>query len=205
MNSAVYTNISSRGKPRLMLHSCCGPCSTSVIERLIENYNLTVFFYNPNIVNGEEYKRRLEAQEKVINWFKNHIDRGAGLELIDGRYSKEEFSLKTKGLESAPEGSIRCNTCFGLRLDKTAERAVERNFDYFTTTLTVSPHKNREIINFLGESIGKERGIDFLQRDFKKQDGFRRSVELSAEIGIYRQNFCGCRFSVWDIKKNLGT
>lgn len=189
-------------RPKLLLHSCCGPCSTAVIERLIADYSITVFFYNPNITEREEYERRLEAQRKVIDYFNGGraviIDR---IDLLEGGYDREDFFNYVRGLEDEPEGGERCRKCFELRLMATADRARLAGFDVFGTTLTVSPHKSYPLIAALGRSIAEIRGIPFLDMDMKKKGGFMRSIELSREMGIYRQNYCGCVFSRWFDKK----
>ena len=185
-------------RPKLLLHSCCGPCSTAVIERLIEDYQITVFFYNPNITDPAEYEKRLDAQKKVIDYFNSGnaviLDR---IELLEGKYSPDDFFKAATGLEEEPEGGRRCARCFELRLNETAKEAKLKGFDCFGTTLTVSPHKDYSLISKTGRAIGSMQRIEFLDLDFKKQNGFLRSVELSREIGIYRQNYCGCEFSKW--------
>ena len=188
-------------KPSLLLHSCCGPCSTSVVERLAEEFNITVFFYNPCITDEEEYKRRKESQIKFIETFNNErldamnqTDRGV-IHFIEGPYNPGSFLELCKGYESEPEGGARCSLCFRQRLEKTAETAGMAGCDYFGTTLTVSPHKNYKLISEIGKEIALKYQLTFLDRDFKKQNGFKRSIELSKQYGLYRQNYCGCCFS----------
>lgn len=185
-------------RPSVLLHSCCGPCSTAVIERLLEDYDITVFFYNPNITEPEEYAIRLDAQKTVIDKFN-----GGGRFIInkigffEGSYRPDKFIKDTEGLENEPEGGCRCDVCFTMRLEETAKEARCRGYDFFATTLTVSPHKNYALISRIGNEIAERYGIGFLDIDFKKKAGFQRSIELSKEFGLYRQNYCGCRFSRW--------
>ncbi len=184
-------------KPALLLHSCCGPCSTAVIERLLGRYELTVFFYNPNITDEDEYRRRLEAQRTVIN---KNLEQGNSVRLIEGEYDPGVFFEYVKGLENEPENGERCTKCFELRMKRTAAEGLRLGYGVFATTLSVSPHKNTERINAAGYAIEaepeyKDSGLVFLDESFKKKDGFKRSIELSKEYGLYRQNYCGCDFS----------
>ncbi|MDR1136113.1 MAG: epoxyqueuosine reductase QueH [Clostridiales Family XIII bacterium] len=182
-------------KPSLLLHSCCGPCSTAVVERLTKQYRITIFFYNPNIYDGDEYERRRDAQIKFIDQFNRSAGAEEQIALIEGIYEPEVFEQSAAGLEHEPEGGARCTECFRLRLEKTAETAVMTGCDFFTTSLSVSPHKNHGLIAKLGNAISVRYGICFISDDFKKKDGYRRSVELAAKYGLYRQNYCGCRFA----------
>ena len=177
-------------KKKLLLHSCCAPCSTAVLERLVDFFDVTVFYFNPNITESEEYYLRLNEQKRFL---KERYD--GSVPLIEGRYFSREFFIMTEGYEKEPEGGARCNLCFDNRLQETAKVAKENNFDYFATTLTVSPHKNAELINTIGEKFAKEYGVLWLFADFKKQNGYKRSIELSKEYEIYRQRYCGCLFS----------
>ena len=174
----------------LLLHSCCAPCSTAVLERVVEHFKVTVFFFNPNITESEEYYLRLNEQKRFL---KERY--GDSIPLIEGRYFSREFFIMTEGYEKEPEGGARCNLCFDSRLKETAEVAKREGFDYFATTLTVSPHKNAELINKIGSGLGEEYGVKWLFADFKKQNGYKRSIELSKEYEIYRQRYCGCLFS----------
>ena len=174
-------------RPKLLLHSCCAPCSTSVLEVLTEYFDVTVFYYNPNISPREEFFKRAEEQ---IRYAKN-----IGLDVIVPDYDDNEFFDAVKGLENEPEGGARCKACFELRLEFTAKYAKEHGFDFFTTTLSVSPHKNAEVLNFVCEKMSEKYGISNLYGDFKKKNGYKRSCELSEENGLYRQNYCGCVFS----------
>ncbi|MDD7511733.1 MAG: epoxyqueuosine reductase QueH [Peptostreptococcaceae bacterium] len=180
-------------KKSVLLHSCCGPCSTSVIERLSDDFNITVYFYNPNITDEREYRLRRDTQVEFIEKF--NMATGKKVGFIEGPYDKMAFLDRSSGMEGEPEGGLRCTGCFELRLRKTGEEAKSLEFDYFATTLTVSPHKDYKIISAIGNNLGAELGIDYLDMDFKKKDGFKRSIELSKKYGLYRQNFCGCLFS----------
>ncbi|MDO4481692.1 MAG: epoxyqueuosine reductase QueH [Bacillota bacterium] len=192
---------SAEGRPSLLLHSCCGPCSTSVIERLADDFDLTVFFYNPNIDDEEEYIKRRDNQVKYIE---ERYGSENTVKFIEGRYNPEIFLEAAAPMAEIKEGGERCRMCFELRLRETASLAAERNFDFFTTTLTVSPMKNASVINKIGIETGDEYGVKYLVSDFKKRDGYRRSIELSREYGLYRQHFCGCRFSVRETEDDPG-
>lgn len=182
-------------RPSLLLHSCCGPCSTSVIERLAGEFNITVFFYNPCITNEKEYKLRRDSQIKFIERFNQERIDLPNISLMEGPYEPGEFFEITRGHEEDAEGGARCAICFRQRLEKAAQTATFAGCDFFGTTLTVSPHKNYEIISGIGKDLAGKYGISFLDRDFKKQDGFKRSIELSKKYELYRQNYCGCKFS----------
>ena len=175
----------------LLLHSCCGPCSSYVIEYLSKFFDITVYYYNPNIEPEEEYLFRLEEQKRLVREMPDiRVSR-----VIAGEYEPDVFHEKISGLEAEPEGGKRCYECFRLRLEKTAELASRKGFDLFTTTLTVSPYKNAEVLNALGEEIADRYGVPFLNSDFKKKNGYQRSIELSRQYGLYRQNYCGCIYS----------
>lgn len=176
-------------KSRLLLHACCGPCATSVLEYLTPYFDITVFYYNPNILPKEEFMRRLEALKVVVS----HFD---GVKLVVPDQSECEYLPLVKGLEQEPEGGARCGVCFALRLDKTARYLLEHKdeFDFFATTLTVSPHKDSVRINGIGKSVADKYGVNYLSSNFKKRDGYLRSTQLSKEYGIYRQDYCGCKF-----------
>ena len=185
-------------KPKLLLHSCCGPCSTAVIERLIPDYDITIFFYNPNIDDREEYEKRKETQIQFLNAYNRNIEQEEDkipVKFLEGDYIPEDFYRAAKGLESEPENGARCTCCFVLRLSEAAKIAAERGFGIFGTTLTVSPHKNYPLISQLGNRIAEETGLEFLDMDFKKKAGYQRSVALSKEYELYRQHFCGCSFA----------
>ena len=182
-------------KPRVLLHSCCGPCSTSVIERLAPDYRITVFYYNPCITDEEEYQKRKENQKKFIQEFNKSGNSIDIIDFIEGDYVPELYLEAVKGLEKEPEGGARCKVCFRQRLQETAKKAKENEFDYFTTTLTVSPHKNYQIISQIAKEEGENQDVQFLDIDFKKKAGFQRSVQLAKEYELYRQDYCGCMFS----------
>lgn len=177
--------------PRLLLHSCCAPCSSYVLEYLTEYFDITVYYYNPNISPMGEYEKRIAEQKRLISEmkFKNSVS------FIEGTYNHDEFISLTRGLENLPEGGERCSLCYEMRLEAAAQKAAEINADYFTTTLSVSPYKNTAKLNTIGLKLAMEYGVPYLVSDFKKKNGYKRSIELSTEYGLYRQNFCGCIFS----------
>ncbi len=178
-------------RPRLLLHSCCAPCSSAVLERLTEAFDITVFFYNPNIAPEEEFVHRVEEQGRLIA----EMPHQGKIELIRGEYDDAAFYALAKGLEDVPEGGERCTRCFRLRLGKTAQMAREGGFDYFTTTLSISPLKDAQRLNAIGAELAAQFGVPYLFSDFKKKNGYKRSCELSAEYGLYRQDYCGCIYS----------
>ena len=180
--------------PSLLLHSCCGPCSSYVLEYLRPYFQITVFFYNPNIEPAQEYARRLDTQKNLLSAL--NADGGRRVELICGAYEPERYLAAVRGLETEPEGGGRCGVCFRLRLEESARLAAAEGFEYFATTLTVSPHKNALLINGIGQEAGARFGVRYLPSDFKKRGGYLRSVELSREYGLYRQNYCGCQFGI---------
>lgn len=177
--------------PRLLLHSCCAPCSSYVLEYLSRYFQITVYFYNPNIYRPEEYVRRLKEQERLIKEMK--LIHPVILEA--GAYEPDEFYRIVRGLEKEPEGGERCFKCYELRLSEAAKVAQAGHFDYFTTTLSISPLKNADKLNEIGEKLAKDYRVSYLPSDFKKKEGYKRSVELSAEHGLYRQDYCGCVYS----------
>lgn len=177
--------------PSLLLHSCCAPCSSYVLEYLSEYFLITVLYYNPNISPKEEYFYRLNEEKRLISEmkFKNSVS------ILDCDYEAEEFFSVSNGYEKEPEGGKRCEKCFDLRLDFTAKTAKEKFFDYFATTLTISPLKNAPLINSIGEKLQEKYNVKYLCSDFKKKEGYKRSIALSKEYNLYRQNYCGCVFS----------
>lgn len=177
--------------PKLLLHSCCAPCSSYVIEYLSEFFHITIYFYNPNIAPAEEYHRRVEEQIRLIE----AMDTKYPVQFIEGDYNTEEFYRIAKGLENVPEGGERCFACYRLRLGAAAKIAKENGFDYFTTTLSISPMKNAQKLNEIGAEFAEQTGILYLYSDFKKKNGYKRSIELSKEYDLYRQDFCGCAYS----------
>ena len=178
--------------PVLFLHSCCAPCSSYVLEYLSQYFRITVFYYNPNIYPEEEYRKRVVEQQRLIR----EMPLKHPVSFIEGDFDDAHYYEAVKGLEREPEGGARCRVCFALRLRETAKRAVLANADYFATTLTISPLKNAAVINEIGEELAGEYGVSWLPSDFKKKNGFKRSGELSARYGLYRQNYCGCVFSM---------
>lgn len=181
------------GKPTLLLQCCCAPCSSAVLERLQGYFNLKIYFYNPNIYPEEEYKKRFSEFDKLLS---SEV-LNANAQIIPSVYEPEKFYEAAKGFEDEKEGGARCKKCFILRLSETARKAKEIGADYFCTTLTVSPHKNAELINKIGLQAEKEYGVKYLVSDFKKKEGYKRSTELSNKLGLYRQNYCGCKYSIW--------
>lgn len=181
--------------PSLLLHSCCAPCSSYTIEYLSKHFNITVLYYNPNISPVEEYEKRKAEQIRLINSMptKNKVS------FLDCDYDSSEFFDIARGYEHCREGGERCFRCYELRIDKTAQLAKENGFDYFCTTLSISPLKNAQKINEIGFKLSEKYGVSWLPSDFKKREGYKRSIELSREYGLYRQNFCGCVYSKREI------
>ncbi len=177
--------------PSMLLHSCCGPCSTYVLSYLAKYFNITVYFYNPNIMPQSEYNLRLETQKEVLNKLKLPHE----VKLIEGTYEPEIFLKEAAGLENESERGKRCEKCMELRIRNTAKFALENGFDYFCTTLSVSPHKDAELLNFLSEKYASAFKINTIPADFKKKNGFLQSITLSKELQLYRQDYCGCIFS----------
>ena len=175
----------------ILLHSCCAPCSSYVITFLAPYFNITILYYNPNIFPKNEYLKRKEEQIRLINSLKtpNKVD------ILDCDYDNEIYEKQIKGYENCPERGARCNICFKLRLEKTAELAKKNNYDSFCSTLTVSPYKNAKLINEIGNELAKKYQIKWLYSDFKKNDGYKKSIELSKKYNLYRQNYCGCIYS----------
>jgi len=178
---------------RLLLHSCCGPCSTAVIERLVEDWEVTVFYFNPNITDPQEYEHRKAEQQRFIKEYNEKT--GRNVAYIEGDYDPEIFFQFTEGHEGDPEGGARCRICFLQRLRATALLAAKEAFCAFDTTLTVSPYKNYDVISEVGRLLEGETGVKYLSGNYKKKDGYRRSVTLAGEYGLYRQHYCGCIYS----------
>ena len=184
--------------PTLFLHSCCAPCSSYVLEYLSRYFEITVFYYNPNIYPPSEYEERTSEQERLIREFNREWEYEADrhpIHFVAGTYVPDDFYAAAKGLEQEPEGGARCAVCFRLRLEETARRAAAGGFDWFCTTLTVSPHKNAAVINAIGEALAAQHGVAWLPSDFKKRDGYRQSIALSHTYDLYRQDYCGCLFA----------
>ena len=176
---------------KLLLHACCAPCSSAVLERLGNVFSITIFYYNPNITDEIEYEKRLNEVKDFISRFKTTYP----ISIIDGRYDKDEFFQMAKGLEDVPERGKRCYKCYELRLSETAKVAEKYGFAYFTTTLSLSPYKNSDWINEIGSVLDNKYNSNFLYSDFKKKNGYKRSIELSKEYNLYRQDYCGCIYS----------
>lgn len=189
---------------RLFLHSCCAPCSSYVLEYLCCYFSITVFYYNPNISASGEYQKRVEEQKRLIDAYNGEMEAGARrgypIGFVEGDYEPRKFYEAAKGYEDCAEGGERCFRCFDLRLRETARRAGEAGFDFFCTTLTISPLKNAQKLNEIGMELSAEYGVPWLPSDFKKRNGYQRSVELSAEYGLYRQNYCGCGYSLRNVE-----
>lgn len=177
--------------PRLLLHSCCGPCSTYVLETLSSHFEITVYYYNPNIAPAEEYYFREKEQARLIE----RLPARYPIKFQPAPYDPKTYYQAVEGLENEPEGGARCTVCFRLRLEEAARVAKEGGFDFFTTTLSISPHKDAQLLNAIGGTVAEAVGIPYLFSDFKKKNGFKRSTELTRDYGMYRQDYCGCAFS----------
>ncbi len=184
-------------KPKLLLHACCGVCSSSVLEKLIDYFDVTILYYNPNIYPKEEYEKRYETLKELINKARSKI------KIKEIGYDQNEFDNIAKGLENEKEGGRRCTKCFYLRLEKTAMLAKKENYDYFCTTLSVSPYKNSQKLNEIGKILEEKYDIKYLYSDFKKKEGYKRSNELAKKYNLYRQNYCGCKYSMNEIKNEV--
>ena len=177
-------------KPKLLLHVCCAPCSSYVLTYLSDYFDITVLYYNPNISPIEEYQKRLNEEKRLIKELNKD-----NIHIMECNYENEEFEEIAKGLENVEEGGIRCRKCYNLRIEKTAQIAKEKNFDYFTTTLTISPLKNSQVLNQIGRELEEKYKIKYLYSDFKKKEGYKTSIILSKKYNLYRQNYCGCKYS----------
>lgn len=177
-------------KPRLLLHVCCAPCSSYVLTYLCDYFDITILYYNPNISPYEEYEKRLNEAKRLIKELNKE-----NIHIMECAYENEEFESIAKGLEDAPEGGIRCRKCYKLRIEKAAKYAKENNFDYFTTTLTISPLKNSQVLNQIGKELEEKYNVKYLYSDFKKKEGYKTSIILSKKYNLYRQNYCGCIYS----------
>ena len=177
--------------PKLLMHSCCAPCSSYCLSYLAEYFHITIYYYNPNITEQAEYQKRVKEQQRLLG----ELPVKYPIAFVEGAYEPEVFLAMAKGMEQLPEGGERCFACYELRQRKAAEYAKEHGFDYFTTTLSVSPHKNAAKLNEIGLRLAQEYGIPYLVSDFKKKGGYLKSIELSAEYHLYRQDYCGCVYS----------
>ena len=212
--SIIQRELQDHKVPRLLLHSCCAPCSSHCLEYLREYFDVTVFYYNPNITEQEEYEYRMREEQRLIRVYNEQVlamqdgvspeEALAGMHstanarlirIIEAPYDPERYLAAVRGMEDLPEGGDRCTVCFGLRLGRTAEEAKAGGYDYFTTTLTISPLKDAERLNRIGETMAEKVGVAWLPSDFKKKEGYKRSIELSKQFDLYRQNYCGCVFS----------
>jgi len=191
MEQVIAQTVPRDAPPRLLLHSCCAPCSSAVLLRLVPHFSVTVFYENPNIFPPEEYQKRLEEQKRLLL----EMPEAHGVSLIAGDYDPERFLCAVRGLEQEPEGGERCRVCFRMRLDATAKVAAEQGFAFFGTTLSISPHKNAEQINQAGEAAAEAEKIRWLPADFKKKNGYQQSLLLSKKYKLYRQDYCGCPFA----------
>lgn len=188
----LISNITRKEQvPTLLLHSCCAPCSSYVLEYLSNHFYITVFYYNPNIYPNEEYQKRVTEQKKFIS----ELDAKYPIQFIEGNFDTDRFYDLAKGHESDREGGERCFKCYELRLEESALIANKKCFDYFTTTLSISPHKNADKLNEIGEKLAEKYHVKYLYSDFKKKNGYKHSIELSNQFGLYRQEYCGCIFS----------
>lgn len=194
LEKLIENNVKNNVRPTLLLHACCAPCSSYVIEYLSKYFDITLYFYNPNIISEKEYDYRANELKRLIN----EMPLDSKVELIIEEYNSNEFLDEVKGLEECREGGSRCFLCYELRLNKTAKMAKAKKFDYFTTTLSISPLKNSAKLNEIGGKLETEYNVRYLFSDFKKKEGYKRSIELSKEYNLYRQNFCGCTFSKRD-------
>ena len=185
-------------RKRLLLHACCAPCSSYVLEYLTKYFDIDLLYYNPNISPYSEYEKRISEMKRLVT----EMPLSGNISIIDGKYDPERFAGIANGLETLPEGGERCFKCYRLRMEETAKAAAEQGYDYFTTTLSISPHKNTEKINEIGQELEQEYGIKYLYADFKKKEGYKRSIQLSREYGLYRQNYCGCIYSKMAAEKN---
>ena len=180
-------------RPKLLMHTCCAPCSSYCLKYLSEYFDITVYYYNPNITEEAEYRMRTKEQKRLIDIYNEELS--MDIKFVEGEYDRELFLSKVKGYEACKEGGDRCKICFELRLDKAGTYAKNHGFDFFTTSLTISPLKNAPLLNSIGEEVGSKYDVRFLPSDFKKKEGYKQSIELSKEYGLYRQNYCGCVYS----------
>ena len=189
LDRTIQQLVSENRRPSLLLHACCAPCSSYVLEYLTQYFDITVFFYNPNISPESEYLHRVEEIKRLIKELCPQVG------FIEGKYDHERFLSMSRGFEQEPERGIRCHKCYRMRLEEGASEAKKGGFDFFTTTLSISPQKDSEVLNSIGREISAVYNVDYLYSDFKKKGGYKRSIELSQKFRLYRQNYCGCQFS----------
>ena len=192
LDKLIKQNEKDGVRPSVLLHVCCAPCASYCLEYLTQYFNVSVLYYNPNITNQEEYMHRKGEVEKLVKMYEGKVD------LIEAEYDTSKFLNMAKGMEQCKEGGERCLGCYALRLSYTAKKAKELNIDYFCSSLSISPHKNSQVLNQIGEKVGENVGIKHLPNDFKKKEGFKRSCYLAEKYGFYRQDYCGCDFSKRD-------
>jgi predicted adenine nucleotide alpha hydrolase (AANH) superfamily ATPase len=198
LDSIIEKLVKQQFRPKLLIHSCCAPCSSYVLEYLSQYFEITIFYYNPNIYPETEYIRRVEEQKQLIQ----SMSLASVVQFRQGVYEPQQYYQAVKGLEREPEGGDRCFECYELRLREAAQLAKEGGYDYFTTTLSISPHKKSEKLNEIGNNLATEFGVSYLPSDFKKKNGYKRSIELSKEYNLYRQDYCGCVFSMREEPKH---
>lgn len=197
LNNTLDKIAASKTRPKLLLHACCAPCSSYVLEYLNTYFDITVYFYNPNITDKGEYCKRYDELERLID----ELPHKGYIKAEDGGMEPSAFFAIAKGLEELSEGGERCFKCYRLRLEAAAKAARDGGFDYFTTTLSISPHKNAAVLNDIGSELSDKYGVEYLYSDFKKKNGYKRSCELSAQYGLYRQDYCGCIYSKLEAEK----
>lgn len=191
LDEIINENVSLGKRPTLLLHACCAPCSSYVLEYLSKYFEITVFYYNPNISSLEEYEKRKEEIKRFIG----ECNFSSDIKFVEGLYDNDKYEEVIKGLENEKEGGSRCKKCYYLRLEESAKYASDNNFDYFSTTLSISPYKNAQALNEIGKELSDKFGISYLFSDFKKKNGYKRSIELSSIFKLYRQDYCGCIYS----------
>ncbi len=196
LDRVIETACADGKRPRLLLHACCAPCSSYVLEYLFRYFEITLFFYNPNISPQSEYEFRANELCRLVK----ELGLSESVSVLHGDYEPARFFEMAKGMEDLPEGGERCRRCYALRLSESARVAAEGKFDFYTTTLSISPHKNAEWLNEIGEEMGERYGVRWLHSDFKKKNGYKRSCELSVQYGLYRQSYCGCVYSKQNAK-----
>lgn len=201
MEQIIQDNIKCEKVPTLLLQACCAPCSSAVLERIADYFKITILYYNPNISDSGEYQKRLNEIIKFIS----HLKTKYPIEVLSGRYEPKEFFDAVRGYEHLKEGSERCFRCYRLRLEETAKLAKEKGYDYFGTTLSISPYKNSQKLNEIGEELQNIYQTSYLYADFKKKNGYQRSIELSLKYGLYRQDYCGCVYSKKEREEKLLT